>query len=230
MKCPYCTRAYRHQNNLRTHIRCFHKGVRIPCPICQRGFTRWFTVRCHIAREHSNVDITRSDVLPAQIRRALYSSTSYNDTNRPTISSYQDELRLSNTALTTYGDNGAPPSILPTQQWQFPIPDDNTLMLFNKLRADVGSYPISSFFSGALATEIFDRTDTAAASGTSQNQSTNSTSFQPIFGSFGAPPHIRPVPTENLISAATISPILQQPTRVWNLMQNFYSKTRVDKW
>ena len=72
MKCPYCPRAYRHQNNLRTHIRCFHKGVRIPCPICHRGFTRWFTVRCHIAREHQNVDFSRPENLPVQLRRALY--------------------------------------------------------------------------------------------------------------------------------------------------------------
>lgn len=72
VKCPYCPRSYRHQNNLRTHIRCFHKGVRIPCPICHRGFTRWFTVRCHIAREHQNVDFSRPEALPAQLRRALY--------------------------------------------------------------------------------------------------------------------------------------------------------------
>ncbi|RXG56783.1 Longitudinals lacking protein-like [Armadillidium vulgare] len=72
VKCPYCPRSYRHQNNLRTHIRCFHKGVRIPCPICHRGFTRWFTVRCHIAREHQNVDFSRPENLPAQLRRALY--------------------------------------------------------------------------------------------------------------------------------------------------------------
>lgn len=114
VKCPHCPRAYRHQNNLRTHIRCFHKGIRIPCPICQRGFTRWFTVRCHIAREHTDVDLSRPERLPAQLRKVLMANQS---DPRPTMGSYQDELGLRNTAvaLSNYGDNGPAPRVLPTQ-------------------------------------------------------------------------------------------------------------------
>ena len=105
VQCPLCDKKYRHQNNLRTHIRCYHKGVRIPCPICGRGFTRWFTVRCHINREHANIKIDSLN-LPAQYRRAPNSSANH-EPSRSSHVSYQEDLRLVNSTsgIPNYGEN-----------------------------------------------------------------------------------------------------------------------------
>ena len=138
--------------------------------------------------------------------------------SRPTLGSYQNEMRLANTgsAINNYTGAAQTARVLPTQPWHFPMPN-NALLFLNKLRT-ARNYPqLTSFLAGPEQTDQFDKDDSIIDANNSfirTNISKTTSTLQDTTGLFSNLPQIRAVPTEYLLNTGSLLHGMPQPARV----------------